>query len=215
MKPLKPFYKAIYYVLLVLLQGLIRLVFRIKVNGRENLVTGSGYVLGPNHISAIDPLFVLAARGIKPKMLIMGKEELFDKNPFLNFFWAVAGVFPIDRGTGDRDTVEHAMDQVRNGCGLLIFPEGTRSKSGSLGRVKSGAFVVAMEAGVPIIPCRIQYKAGRAKVFTGVTVSFGKPLSIEEMGLDGEYSIKKIKHAKQLYIERLESLGEQHAKRIG
>ena len=95
---------------------------------------------------------------------------------------------------------------MRRGRGLLIFPEGTRAKDGTLGRLKSGAFVVAMQAGADMIPCRIRYAAGGPKPFRRITVHFGPPVSMEEMGLEGEYNLHKLRDAKKLFAARLEEL---------
>lgn len=213
MRALRPLYKVLYYILLVIGEVLVRLLYPIRALGKENLPKG-GFVLAPNHLSAIDPLFVIAARGFGKKMLVMGKEELFQINGLLNFFWAIAGCFPVDRGTGDRSAVEEAVTEVKKGRGLLIFPEGTRSKDGNLGRLKSGAFVVAMEAGVPMVPCRVWYKAGCPKPFRRTTIVFGKPFTLEELGLVGEYSPKKLREAKRLFAERLEEIYEQNEHRL-
>lgn len=206
LKPLRPLYKVLYYVLVGLAMMLVRIMYPIRVIGRKNLPKG-GFVLACNHLHAIDPMFVVLGRGFGKKMLIMGKEELFGKNPLLDFFWNMAGAFPIHRGVGDRSVVNSAVEAVQAGRGLLIFPEGTRSKDGNLGRLKSGAFVVAMDAGVDMVPCRIWYKSGeKVKPFHRVTVVFGKPITMKEMGLEGEYSASKLRGAKQMFAARIEEL---------
>lgn len=210
MKALKPFYNIMYYTLFWLAQVAFRLTYRIRVIGRENLRGLHKFVLAPNHASAIDPVFIILARGLSKKMLIMGKEELFEKNKILNFWWNCFGVFPIERGAGDRTTVELAMQEVQKGRGLLIFPEGTRNKTDKIGRLKSGAFVVAMEAGASMVPCRIWYKAGRPRLFSRVTVVFGAPLTMQQLGLDGAYSPAVLRQAKVVYTQHLTELFEHN-----
>ena len=209
MKPLRPLYLALYYPVMLLAQLLFRLLFPIKTYGRENLPRG-GHVLAPNHVNAIDPLFVVLARGLRAKMIVMGKAELFRINGLLNFFWNMAGVFPVDRGTGNRGAVDDAVQAVRDGRGLLIFPEGTRGEEGQLGRLKSGAFVVAQEAGAAMVPCVIWYAAGKPKPFRRVFVAFGPPVGLEELGLSGPHSAKKLRAAKTLFAEKLQTLREEH-----
>lgn len=68
-------------------------------------------------------------------------------------------------------------------AGRWVFPEGTRTKDGNLGKLKSGAFVIAAEAGVDMIPCRIIYKGGKMRVFGRCTVVFGKPIPAEKLKL--------------------------------
>lgn len=214
LKPLRPLYKVLYHILLAVAEVLVRLVYPIRTIGRENLPKGS-FVLASNHLHAIDAMFVVLARGFGKKMLVMGKEELFAINPLLNFFWKVAGAFPVRRGTGDRAALEEAIVEVQEGRGLLIFPEGTRTKDGNLGRMKSGAFVVAMQTGADIIPCRIWYKSGeKVKPFHRVTVIFGKPMSMEELGLTGEYGAAKLRQAKHLFSARLEELYAENSDKL-
>ncbi|MDL2293553.1 1-acyl-sn-glycerol-3-phosphate acyltransferase [Ruminococcaceae bacterium OttesenSCG-928-D13] len=215
MKTLKTRYKVIYQIVYTLLGWAVRLLYPLRVLGRENLIKGSGFVLASNHLRAIDPLYILLARGFGKRMLIIAKDELFHINGFINWCWKVFGAFPIDRGTGDRGMLDQAMAEVRDhGTGFLIFPEGTRSKDGNLGKMKSGAFVVAMEAGVPIVPCVIRYSAGKAKLFRRIGVAFGKPVSMEELGLTGEYSVKKIREAKRIYTETMQRLIEETKDRL-
>lgn len=209
--PLKPIYKILYYILFSLAWVLVRIMFPIRVIGKKNLKKG-GFVLAPNHVNALDPLFVVLARGFGKKMLIMGKEELFNKNIFLDFFLNISGTFPVNRGSGDKEALNEAIEDVKNGRGLLIFPEGTRSKDGKLGRLKSGAFVVAMQTETDMIPCSISYKGGNQNVkpFHRVTVVFGEPMSMQELDLAGEYSPAKLRVAKQKYTFALEELAAKN-----
>ncbi len=185
-------------------------VFRIRVIGRENLIRDRGFVLAPNHVSAIDPVFVVLARFWGRRMVVMGKEELFEINPFITWFMRAVNVVPVHRGRGDTAVVDKAIDDVRNGQGLLIFPEGTRSKDGSLGKLKSGAFVVASAAEVDMIPCRIIYQGGKMKLFGRVTVVFGKPIPAEKLALGENRSAARLRECKELLRAELERLLEEN-----
>lgn len=214
MKTLRPFYKVLYYFLYITCAWAVKLVYPIRVLGKENLIRGRGFVLAPNHLRAIDPMYVLLARGFGKKSLIMGKDELFHINGLVNFFWNIVGAFPVDRGTGDRNMLGEVASEVQKGRGLLLFPEGTRSKDGNLGRLKNGAFVVAWQAGVDIIPCRIRYSAGKPKLFHHMSVAFGKPVTLEQLGLTGEYSSKKLRDARHKYTQILEDLYDEYQDRM-
>lgn len=203
MKLLRPLYNVLFYIIFTLAQGLVRILYPVKTIGKEHVKHAKGIVIACNHLFAIDPLYVLLARGFGKKMLIMGKEELFGLNPPLDFFWKVVGAFPIGRGKGDRTTIDNAMEEVKKGRGMLIFPEGTRSKDGTLKNLKSGAFVVAMEAGVSMVPTAIYYKGGKPKPFHRITVAFGPQVTLEEMGLAEEYSVAKLRRAKELFTARM------------
>ena len=196
----------LYPIIIALAWVVWNLAFRIKVIGRENLIRDRGFVLAPNHISAIDPVFVAVARFSGPAMVIMAKAELMHKNFFFDWFYKQAHVVPVERGKGDTGMVEHIVREVREGRGLLIFPEGTRSKDGNLGKLKSGAFVVAAEAGVDMIPCRIIYKGGKMRVFGRCTVVFGKPIPAEKLTL-GE---PRLRACKELLRDELEQLLEEN-----
>lgn len=182
------------------------LAFRIKVVGRENLPKDRGFVLCPNHLSAIDPVFVVIARYWGKRLIIMGKEEIFKVNPVFSWMFKDVGVIPVSRGKGDTEAVDTAIEKVKNGSGLLIFPEGTRSKDGTLGKLKSGAFVVAAQAGVDIVPCRIIYKGGKMKVFGRCTVVFGKPIAAEKLNLGEPRSASRLRECKELLHNALEEL---------
>ena len=201
-----------FYAIVVTLAWVIwHLVFAIKVVGRENLPKdGRGFVLAPNHISAIDPVFVVIARFWGRRMLVMAKEELMHVNPFITWFFNHVGVVGVERGKGDTATIDGVIQQGREGQGLLIFPEGTRSKTGEPGRLKSGAFVVASAAGADMVPCRIIYSRGQMKLFSRVQVCFGKPIPAAELDLGEVRSAAKLRQNKQLLLDAWEQLYQEN-----
>ena len=138
---------------------IFHLFFRVQVIGRENLkkIQSPGFILAPTHISAIDPVFIAIARFWGKKMVVFGKKELFEINPFVTWFLKQCGCMMV-RGTKDEmETLEYTIAECKKGRGLLLFPEGTREKEGKLIQPKSGLFVVAAEAGTDVIPCRVLY----------------------------------------------------------
>ena len=178
--------------------------------GRENLIRDRGFVLCPNHISAIDPVFVVISRFWGRPMAILAKEELFHINRLLTWAWRSVGLVCVRRGRGDSAMLEEVVREVRGGRGALIFPEGTRTKDGNLGKLKSGAFVIAAEAGVDMIPCRIIYKGGKMRVFGRCTVVFGKPIPAETLALDARRSAARLRECKDLLRGELEKLLEEN-----
>lgn len=214
MKALRPVYNAIYYVLLSLCMLLFRLIYRIRVIGRENLIRKKGFVLAPNHPTSLDPVLIILARGMQKKMMVMAKKELFCINPLLNLVWHIAGVFPVARGSGNRQVLEEIKKPLKNGRGLMLFPEGECSPKEGLGALHSGAFILAMEAGVDIIPCLIWYSKGWSRPFSRCTVVFGKPMSPQELGLIGEYRASHLREAKRKFRERLENLYHDNRKKL-
>lgn len=184
--------------------------FRIRVIGRENLPKEGGFVLAPNHISAIDPVFVVIARFWGKRLLIMAKEEILQVNPVFTWMFRHVGVVGIERGRGDVNVVDELIGDVQKGQGLLIFPEGTRSKTGQVGKVKSGAFVIASAAGVPMVPCRIIYEPGRMKVFCRVRVCFGAPIPAEELYLGEMKSASALRKNKALLTDAWQRLYDEN-----
>lgn len=186
------------------------LVFAIRVVGREYLPKDRGFVLAPNHISAIDPVFIIISRFWGRRMLVLAKEELMHLNPFITWFFNHTGVVGVDRGRGDTGLIDHVIESVRGGQGLLIFPEGTRSKTGQPGRLKSGAFVVASAANVDMIPCRIIYSRGFMRLFSRVRVCFGPPIPAEKLSMGETKSASKLRENKKLLLEAWEELYQQN-----
>ena len=184
--------------------------FRIRVYGREYLPRDRGFVIAPNHLSAIDPVFVVLARLWGRRLLVLGKEEIFEVNPFFSWFLHYVGVVAVHRGKGDTDVLDDAVEQVRAGRGMLIFPEGTRSHTGQPGKPKSGAFVVASAAGVDMIPCRILYSTGHMRLFCRVRVCFGPPIPAEQLYLGEHRSASRLRECKQLLLDAWEKLYNEH-----
>ena len=200
-----------FYCIIVTVAWLVwHIGFRIRVIGRENLPKEGGFVLAPNHISAIDPVFVVIARFWGKRLLIMAKEEILQVNPVFTWMFRHVGVVGIERGRGDVNVVDELIGDVQKGQGLLIFPEGTRSKTGQVGKVKSGAFVIASAAGVPMVPCRIIYEPGRMKVFCRVRVCFGTPIPAEELYLGETKSASALRRNKALLTDAWQRLYDEN-----
>jgi 1-acyl-sn-glycerol-3-phosphate acyltransferase len=123
---------------------------RVRIEGRQRVPAGACLFVA-NHTSSADAPAVVGA--IPRRVAILLKESLF-KWPIAGQAFALAGFIPVNRG--DRDSaiasVEQATKSLRRGQSFLIYPEGTRSPDGRLQTFKKGAVVMAMKAGVPIVP---------------------------------------------------------------
>ncbi len=215
MKTLRPFFKVTYYLLWVFLAAPVLLIFRMRVIGRENLIRDRGFIIAPNHLRVLDPMYVLLARGFKKKALVMGKDELFRIHPLLNWLFYIFGAFPVNRGEGNRELLNTIATEVQKGRGLLMFPEGTRSKDGKFSKPKSGAFVVAQVANVDITPCLVHYN-GKKWPHRYVDIVFGKPVSLDDLGFGGEESdAQKLRTAKRRYTAIMENLLEENRSVLG
>lgn len=158
-----------------LVSGVLRLCFRIKVEGIENIPEGENFVVCPNHKSNLDP--PVLGLSLPIELRYMAKEELF-RNRIFGALLRAVGAFPIRRGKSDVGALRAAVKMIQGGECVAIFPEGGRSKvKGYLKKGKSGAVLIALKAGVNILPVGI---CGEYKPFSKVTVRIGKPISLKE-----------------------------------
>lgn len=178
-----------YIIMFSLVWVTFRIIFMFKTEGYQYIYDYKSnkrpYIICANHLNVLDPIFVVIARGTGRRLSIMGKAELF-KNPILAWMFYHVGVFPVDRGTGDKSVIEKSINDIKSGIGMLIFPEGTRGHSDEMLKLKSGALMIAAQTGADIIPCRIIYptKTKLLRPFGRVVVKFGEPLTIEQTQLD-------------------------------
>lgn len=134
--------------------SLVKPIFcRLHIEGRENIPATGGCVLTCNH--TMGPDFLVVGYLSPRQVYFMVKAELMEANRWLGRFLAYNGCFPIRRGDGDMEAVQHAVDLVRGGHVLGMFPEGTRSRTGKLQRGRSGAAFIAIQAQAPIIPVAV------------------------------------------------------------
>ena len=172
MKPLNRFFGVLYTVL----GPVVRWLFPADVEGLEN-VPPSGVLFCPNHTSDVDPLIVASVLPVNSRLHFMGKEELF-RNPVLNWFFRKLGGFPVNRGGSDIQAVKTAIQVIKDGDNLMIFPEGTVIRNG-IGHVdglpahaKGGVAMIGVRTGAVLIPVFI---AQGKKLFHRTKVIFGKP----------------------------------------
>src|SRR4051812_24082920 len=119
--------------------------------GREHVPEGA-VILASNHRSFLDP-FVVGICLNRP-VYFVAKKELFDRR-LTGWFLNCLGAFPIKRGESDEESVETAKQILQRGDALVIFPEGTRIREGSLGQAKRGVGRLALETGAPVVPVAV------------------------------------------------------------
>ncbi len=202
---------VLYYILLPLAWLVFHIGFRVRCVGRENLkkIGTKGCIIAPNHVSAIDPVFVVITRFWGSRMVVFAKKELFELNAFLSWFFRCAGAVCV-RGTKEElGVIEDTVNHCKNGGTLLIFPEGTREKEGRLMQPKSGLFVIAAQAGVDVVPTRVIYDTpdGKMKLFCKVTVVYGEPIPAAQFAMESRRDTKKLRENKQLLLEKWTELG--------
>ena len=168
----------VYWPTRVVVQPLLMLLFRVARIGREHIPTTGGVILAPNHRSFLDPWVVGIC--LRRPVYFVAKRELFAKR-WMGWFLNALGAFPIRRGESDAEAMETARALVERGEAVLIFPEGTRIRRGSLGDPKRGVGRLALETGAPVIPVAVM---GTERVRRGllirpykVRVRCGRPLT--------------------------------------
>ncbi|MDR1433797.1 lysophospholipid acyltransferase family protein [Candidatus Endomicrobiellum devescovinae] len=151
---------------------MFKLFYRYCIEGSQNIPNTGGAVIAPNHISFFDPPLTGAA--MKRPLYFMAKKELFD---IPVFGWTIkqTNAFPVKRGVQDTSAVRHAFSLLEKGRLLLMFPEGTRSRDGKLGKARAGAGMVACNAQVPLIPVKIENTNMMLK-FKRIKIKYGKPI---------------------------------------
>src|SRR3954463_12940925 len=167
----------VYWLVRAVLQPFFHLYFRLSRIGREHVPDGP-VIIASNHRSFLDP-FVIATIARRP-LYYVAKEELF-RNRFTAWLLNNLGAFPVRRGQGDGDMIETAKAILARGDAVLIFPEGTRIRPGSLGRPPRGGGRPPPGRGPPGVPVAI---IGTEAVRKGwrirphkVRIRIGRPLT--------------------------------------
>lgn len=195
-------------ILLSFLRFSIRMFFRIfyftRVEGLENIPKEGGVILVPNHVSFYDPPLVGSYSTRMCRYL--ARETLFTVPIFGRIIY-ICGALPIKRESADKAAITQSIKLLKTGETIIVFPEGTRTKDGKLGELKSGAISLAMHTHAAIVPVTIHngYKAFSRyrkfpRFFVPMRLKFYKPFKF-----DKDYTKEE---AKKLQAEVLSSLEE-------
>ncbi|MER5810690.1 lysophospholipid acyltransferase family protein [Streptomyces sp. NPDC002033] len=191
-----------FYLLLkhVLLGPLLRLLFRPRIEGLENIPPDGAAIIAGNHLSFSDHFLMPAI--LRRRITFLAKAEYFTgpglKGRLTAAFFRSAGQIPVDRSGKDAGKAA-----LREGLGVLakdellgIYPEGTRSHDGRLYKGKVGVAAMALGAGVPVVPCamvgtfEIQPPGQKLPKIRRVTIRFGAPMEFSRYaGMEGERAV--------------------------
>ncbi|BAL80565.1 lysophospholipid acyltransferase family protein [Caldisericum exile] len=152
-----------------------KLFYNFKILGTENLPKDGGYIVSPNHTHWLDiPLIGVA---LPKRMYSFAKKELFENKIFGIILRSLGGI-PVNREKPELTSIKLSVEVLQKGCPLLLFPEGTRSKTGELLKGKRGAVYFSTVSKVPIVPAGI-VGLGRRFIHikrTKLAVYFGEPI---------------------------------------
>ncbi|MGI8477860.1 MAG: lysophospholipid acyltransferase family protein [Thermomicrobiales bacterium] len=168
-----------------------------RVVGIENIPATGAVIVAANHLHNLDPLFVDAA--VPRRIHYMAKKEAF-KNRVVGYLLLRGGAFPIDRGKSDRAAIRRSLATLKQGIPLGLFPEGTRSATMALAQAHSGAGLLALSSGSPVVAAivtgseRLRFNGSKGKAaralrmpepgHKGVRVLFGEPFTVPR-SIDG------------------------------
>jgi len=162
-------------------------LFRLRVQGKENVPESGGYVLACNHLSNFDPWPLGMPLWPHHWLRFMAKSELYwwPAKYVLN----AAGAFPVNRGRADVEAVQKAERLAREGNVVVMFPEGTRRRKGLMkkhqARARSGAARIALDAGVPLVPAAVS-GTDRLLRLGPLRIAYGVPIELDDLLAGGD-----------------------------
>ncbi|MEU1071599.1 MULTISPECIES: lysophospholipid acyltransferase family protein [unclassified Streptomyces] len=214
----------LYYVLKYALLGpLLKLLFRPRIEGLEHVPDEGAAIVAGNHLSFSDHFLMPVM--LKRRITFLAKQEYFTgpgvKGRLTAAFFRAVGQIPVDRSGK-----EAGQAAIREGLGVLsrdellgIYPEGTRSHDGRLYKGKVGVAVMAIRAGVPVIPCamvgtfEIQPPGQVMPKIRRVTIRFGEPLDFSRYaGMENEKAVLRAATDELMY-KILELSGQEYVDR--
>jgi 1-acyl-sn-glycerol-3-phosphate acyltransferase len=170
----------------------IRGLLRERVQGLEHIPEG-GFVLAPNHVSNLDPWPLGMPLWPRRQLNWMAKSELY--KPVIGTLISWGGAFPVRRGQGDEAAIETAVERVKAGAIVVIFPEGTRKEKGLIkrhqARPRTGAARVALRAGAPLVPAAIG-GTDRLLRLGPLRVAYGPPVDLSDLNGADEREAAKV-----------------------
>ena len=186
---------------------LCRVLFGLKIHGMERVPKEGPLIVASNHIQYSDPVLVCMA--VPRRMQWMAKIQLF-VFPYRRFFEFI-GSFPVDREGGGRAGLRAALSFLAEGWALGIFPEGTHRDDGSAREAKSGAVMLAVRSGAPVLPVYVAKLPGPAARLRGERheIFVGEPRTVDE-SLRGGHAYRV---AADEILRAVYALPEEHARR--
>lgn len=155
------------------------LTARMHLRGLYNIPRRGAFIIASNHLAWTD--IPLIAMHVPRKVVYMAKEEYFSSK----IAWLVRflGAFPVKRGEADRQALRAAEEQLKKDNILVIFPEGTRSRTRTMATAHAGMGLIALRTGTPVVPVAIWGSENALKKLRApITISYGKPMILRPKG---------------------------------
>lgn len=151
-----------------------RIVYRIKIVGKDNIPETGKYIICGNHVHALDaPVIVLTA---KRQIRFIAKEELY-KSAIIRWLSKIFEIIKIKRNSADLEAMKEMLKALKNGQIIGIFPEGTRNGLEKHSELKTGAAYIALKTNTQVIPVGVK---GSFKPFSKITLIYGKPMDFSK-----------------------------------
>ncbi len=176
-------------------------LYKVNYHNTQKIPNNKGYIICCNHRSNWDPVFIY--KPMKTKLYFMAKQELF-KFGFFGHILKKLGAIPVKRGSKDMSAINQTIDLVNQKKVVVIFPEGTRSKTGEFLKPKSGAVMIANKTNSDILPVRIIYQNPK-KLRSKVDVIYGDVITPNQLNIS-EHSLKDIKNASLFVMNEIKKL---------
>ncbi len=155
-------------ILVTLVRAFVKVFFRVRIIGQENIPAEGGCIVCANHASNWDPVFLVVL--LTRRVYFMAKAELF-KVPLLGWLIKKIGMIPVKRAAADISAVRTSINALKDGKALGIFPSGRRVKKGEAAAAKSGVAFIAVKAAVPVVPIYIETTY---RPFSKLTIHIGE-----------------------------------------
>lgn len=158
-------------------------LFRVKVEGMENIPKEGGLLVCPNHISNWDP--VLLGAVMDRQIRFMAKSSLF-KIPLLNTLIRAMGAFSVHRGSADPSAIKTAVSHLKNGDAVGVFPQGTRNRGvdPAVTEIKNGVGMIAYRSKADVLPVAIETKGYKILPFRTVYIRVGNVIPYGSLGFE-------------------------------
>lgn len=168
-------------------QLIFSVLFGIRVYGQRHVPPGGGVVLASSHQSYLDP--VIVGIGLSRQINIMARETLFANRLFRRLIESL-NAFPVERDSADLGAMHEAIRRLRDGCLLVLFPEGTRTRTGEIGPLHPGLGLLAYRGDAVVVPVTIEgaftcWPRGRRIFRPGrIRVMYGRPMRVSSTKRD-------------------------------